>query len=222
MFPECLNRVLEKRTEFLTTQLLPMSEGNEPIAYLLLSGCVVLCNRNGATAYVFWPGDLVVAPSEIPGSTLKLKAVAESVCISGPRTRLLEECARQLELTQWIWDQQSRREVELYRRLEVLTTETVERRVLLTVADLADRSQAASPGHPMPLAQNEIAELAGATRETTSTLLNRMRRRGMVVLGRRRIEVATPDVLRALRALPEEVEPPLLSQPEIPPFGQLP
>ena len=59
----------------------------------------------------------------------------------------------------------------------------------------------------MPLAQNEVAELAGATRETTSTLLNRMRRRGMVELGRRRIQVAAPDVLRALSGLSEPEEP---------------
>lgn len=201
MFPECLNRALEARIEFATTQFLPVSNGAQPLAYLLLSGCVVLLGRNGATAGAYWPGDLITAPSEEAGFT-KMKAVAETSCLAGPVNRLLEECARDVDLTRWIWLQRMRRELELLRRLEVLTSETVERRVLLTVADLADRAGAVSPGVPMPLAQNEIADLAGATRETTSTLLNRLRRRGMVELGRRRIQVSAPDVLRALEGLP--------------------
>ena len=207
MFPESLHRVFADRFDVLAGESLPTENGTEPLAYLLISGCVTLINRIGSTAAVFWPGDLIVAPSERSGMYMVLKAVAGSVCVRARRADLLAEANKHHEIVRWIWQQQERREVELHRRLELLTAEGVERRILLTVADLADRSQAAAPGLAMPLAQNEVAELAGATRETTSTLLNRMRRRGMVELGRRRIQVAAPDVLRALSGLSEPEEP---------------
>jgi CRP-like cAMP-binding protein len=207
MFPESLqNLVFSDRLEFVTGQSLAIADGGGPFVYLLMSGCVTLINRLGATSAVFWPGDLIVVPAGLPGTPMLVKAVAETHCLRGRQADLMTESGKNPEIARWVWQQQSRREAELHRRLELLTAETVERRVLLTVADLADRSNIVSPGNPMPLAQNEVAELAGATRETTSTLLNRMRRRGMVVLGRRRIVVAAPDVLRALNGLGEDSE----------------
>ena len=203
MFPESLRSVLAGRSQFSPGQLLPLTEGIEPVAYALLSGCVILVNGNGDAAAVYWPGDLVVAPVDRTGATGILRSIAVSVCLGGRYSDLMLECARQLELTRWVWRQRESREADLLRRLELLTKGSVEQRVLHTVADLADRSNAAAPGTPMPLAQNEIAELAGATRETTSTLLNRLRRRGVVELGRRHIQVAVPDLLRSLTGLAE-------------------
>jgi len=204
MLPEFLHRIPADPAELLAGQILTVREGAEPLVYVLLTGCVILLNRLGATAAVSWPGDLLVAPAEGMGATMLLKAVADSLCLRVRRADLLAESARQPEIALWIWEQHERREAELHRRLELLTAESVERRVLQTVADLADRCRAAAPlGYPMPLAQNEVADLAGATRETTSTLLNRMRRRGMVELGRRRIHVSAPEVLRSLSRLTE-------------------
>ena len=203
MFPESLRRVFVDRVEYLAGQALPTSNGIEPIVQVIVSGCVTLVNRIGMASAVFWPGDLVVAPIERSGAAMVLKAVAETVCLRATSASLLAECGRQQEVGRWVWQQQERREVELHRRLELLSAESVERRVLLTVADLADRAKVARPGVPMPLAQNEVAELAGATRETTSTLLNRMRRLGMVELGRRRIHVVDAEVLRTLQGLTE-------------------
>jgi CRP-like cAMP-binding protein len=208
MFPESLqNLVFHDRLEFVTGQSLAIADGTGPCVYLLTSGCVTLVNRLGATSAVFWPGDLIVVPAGLTGTPMVLKAVAETHCLRGRQSDLVTECGKSPEVARWVWQQQARREAELHRRLELLTAETVERRVLLTVADLADRSNIVSPGNPMPLAQNEVAELAGATRETTSTLLNRMRRRGMVVLGRRRIVVSAPEMLRTLSGLGEEPDP---------------
>jgi CRP-like cAMP-binding protein len=203
MFPESLRRVFADRVEYLAGQALPASNGIEPIVHVLVSGCVTLMNRIGMTSAVFWPGDLIVAPVERAGAPMVLKAVAETVCLRAASAGLLAECGQNLDGARWVWQQQERRELELHRRLELLSAESVERRVLLTVADLADRAKMARPGLPMPLAQNEVAELAGATRETTSTLLNRMRRLGMVELGRRRIHVVDSGVLRTLQGLTE-------------------
>ena len=201
MFPESLRRVFVDRVEYLAGQALPVSNGPEPILHVLVSGCVTLVNRMGMTSAVFWPGDRIVAPVERAGAAMILKAVAETVCLRASLADLMTECGRQPDVARWVWQQQERREIELHRRLELLSAESVERRVLLTVADLADRAKTARPDSPMPLAQNEVAELAGATRETTSTLLNRMRRLGMVELGRRRIHVVDPDALRTLQGL---------------------
>ena len=197
MFPESLQSVFGGRSEFVVGQRLPIQDGSEALVYLVLDGCVVLTNRNGATAAVFWPGDLLILPLEPTDyPTMSLKAIAQTTCLCGRKTELLAENARQLDVAAWVWRQSHRRELELHRRLELLTAEAVERRILLTVADLADRASQVAPGKPMPLAQNEIAELAGATRETTSTLLNRLKRQGFVNLGRRHVHVAAPDLLR--------------------------
>ena len=182
MFPESLQSVFGGRSEYLVGQQLPIQDGNDASVYLLVTGCVVLTNRNGAAAAVFWPGDLVIVPVEpIDHPAMCLRAIAPSTCLCGRKTDLLAESARQLDVAAWVWRQQQRRELELHRRLELLTAEAVERRILLTVADLADRASQVAPGKPMPLAQNEIADLAGATRETTSTLLNRLKRQGQPV-----------------------------------------
>ena len=197
MFPESLHSVFGGQTEFLVGQQLPPQDGSGALVYLVLTGCVVLTNRNGAATSVFWPGDLVISPLEPTDfPAMCLKAIAQTTCLCGRQTDLLAANARQLEVASWVWRQQQRRELELHRRLELLTAEAVERRILLTVADLADRAHQVAPGKPMPLAQNEIAELAGATRETTSTLLNRLKRQGFVDLGRRHVHVAAPDLLR--------------------------
>ena len=54
--------------------------------------------------------------------------------------------------------------------------------------------------YSLPLSQSELASLIGATRETTSTTLNSLARRGLLRLGRRMVTVATPEALKqALR-----------------------
>jgi CRP/FNR family transcriptional regulator len=50
--------------------------------------------------------------------------------------------------------------------------------------------------YSIPLSQSELASLIGATRETTSTTLNSLARRGLVRLGRRLLVVSSVDHLR--------------------------
>ncbi len=49
----------------------------------------------------------------------------------------------------------------------------------------------------MPLSQSELASLIGATRETTSTTLNALARRGLIRLGRRLLIVNSADAVRS-------------------------
>lgn len=123
MLPEFLHRVPADRTELLAGQSLALREGAEPLVYILLTGCVILRNRQGAAAAVSWPGDLLVAPVEGIGANMLLKAAADSVCLRARRADLLAESARQPEIALWIWEQHERREAELHRRLELLTAD---------------------------------------------------------------------------------------------------
>jgi DNA-binding IclR family transcriptional regulator len=50
--------------------------------------------------------------------------------------------------------------------------------------------------YSLPLSQSELASLIGATRETTSTTLNALARRGLIKLGRRLLVVPSADNLR--------------------------
>ena len=47
--------------------------------------------------------------------------------------------------------------------------------------------------YSIPLSQGELASLIGATRETTSTTLNALARRGVIRLGRRQLIVPSID-----------------------------
>jgi CRP/FNR family transcriptional regulator len=51
-------------------------------------------------------------------------------------------------------------------------------------------------GYHLPLTQLELADLIGATRETTSTTLNQLERRGLVRLSRRLLTIPSPAMLR--------------------------
>lgn len=68
----------------------------------------------------------------------------------------------------------------------------VETRVLRRLAELADLY-----GSVVPLPQEVLAELAGATRPTVNQVLRGLQERDLVALGRGRIEIADLEALRA-------------------------
>jgi CRP-like cAMP-binding protein len=78
---------------------------------------------------------------------------------------------------------------DLQKKIELLCTKDVEYRILHCLAESArsfgTRSEAGE--YAIPLSQREVASLIGATRETTSTTLNQMARRGQIRLGRRQL-----------------------------------
>jgi len=194
MLPEILLKLPFDRVEFAPGQTLPSQEDGESCLYILLNGCVTLKDPGNTANTVFWPEDLVAGA---PDHSLKAASRTEAlrVCAS----TLLSVAWQNEDLIRWLWQQQQMRQTELLSRISLLTKEGVHRRVILTLAGLSERSG----GNPMPLAQKELADLAGATRETTSTLLNRMRRRGLVQLGRRMIRVSSSAALRDIQSLEE-------------------
>ena len=90
------------------------------------------------------------------------------------------------------------RRMALAEKVELLCLRDVEYRILHYLAEL---SAVVTPvidgeGYQLPITQLELADLIGATRETTSTTLNQLERRGLIKLSRRMLTVPSPEQLR--------------------------
>ncbi len=78
----------------------------------------------------------------------------------------------------------------LAEKLELLSLQDVERRILYSLEELAKLVKpGADHGYPLPITQLELADLIGATRETTSTTLNQLEKKGLVKLSRRLLTI---------------------------------
>ena len=87
----------------------------------------------------------------------------------------------------------------LAHNIELLCLHDVEYRILCHLVALCDLVKPIEdgPGHQLPITQLELADLIGATRETTSTTLNHLERRGLVKLSRRLLTIPAPAKLRS-------------------------
>ncbi len=111
------------------------------------------------------------------------------------------------------------RRFALAEKVELLCLHDVEYRILHYLAELSALVSAPvnGEGYQVPITQLELADLIGATRETTSTTLNQLERRGLVRLSRRMLTIGAPEKLRAAaleRDRMEKVPGPVLSAPE--------
>ena len=90
------------------------------------------------------------------------------------------------------------RKQEMAEKVELLCVHDVEYRILHYLAQLSSllSGVANGDGYQIPITQLELADLIGATRETTSTTLNQLERRGLVKLSRRLLTVPSPQDLR--------------------------
>jgi CRP/FNR family transcriptional regulator len=148
----------------------------------------------------------VVRPGELFGDRVfagesarecTAESLADCVVYEMAHEEFVTQCKEHPELWNWVAAQLERRIEEVERRLHLVSFCRVEQRILVLLADLAS----AFPDHEthgpqIPLAQAEIASLIGATRETTSSTLNQLERRGLLILGRRHVEVPSVQALR--------------------------
>ncbi len=90
------------------------------------------------------------------------------------------------------------RRLALAEKVELLCLHDVEYRILHYLAELSAvvKAQDDIEGYQLPITQLELADLIGATRETTSTTLNQLERRGLLKLSRRMLTVPSPSLLR--------------------------
>ena len=88
---------------------------------------------------------------------------------------------------------------QLARKVELLCLHDVEYRILYYLAELCKLIQPVegTQEFQIPITQLELADLIGATRETTSTTLNQLERRGLLKLSRRMMTVPSPERLRS-------------------------
>ncbi len=131
------------------------------------------------------------------------QAIKESVVHIIPAEPFRRMCHRKPDMWLWIADLLDRRLREQNRKLELMAFHRVDQRILYLLIDMAEIFGTYSAGKvslSVPLSQAELASLVGATRETTSTILNTLERRGLLRLGRRLLHVPSLEALRAAAA----------------------
>ena len=173
--------------------------------YLIDEGLVKLTRTNGT-------GDRIILCISGPGHVVGEEALgdgtgtyyAEAETLTGatiyrvPRETLNRAFASNPELASALTTAIIQQKRGFAEKVELLCLHDVEYRILHYLAELTSLVKAAgdSEGYQLPITQLELADLIGATRETTSTTLNQLERRGLVRLSRRLLTIPSPDTLR--------------------------
>jgi CRP-like cAMP-binding protein len=127
--------------------------------------------------------------------TMAAEVLQEGVIYVIPRDIFLRVCEKRPDLWRELAGVLTVRKRQLEKKIELLCLHDVEYRILYYMAELARTFGAKANGseYSIPLSQGELASLIGATRETTSTTLNLLARRGLIKLGRRQLIVPSVD-----------------------------
>ena len=130
---------------------------------------------------------------------ISAEVLQEGVIYVLPRDLFLRVCEKRPELWREMCGLLTARKRELEKKIELLCLHDVEYRILYYMAELAKTFGAKSNAseYSIPLSQGELASLIGATRETTSTTLNALARRGIIRLGRRQLIVPSVEGILA-------------------------
>jgi CRP-like cAMP-binding protein len=130
---------------------------------------------------------------------ISAEVLQEGVIYVLPRDLFLRVSEKRPELWREISGLLTTRKRELEKKIELLCLHDVEYRILYYMGELAKTFGAKSNAseYSIPLSQGELASLIGATRETTSTTLNALARRGIIRLGRRQLIVPSVEGIQA-------------------------
>lgn len=169
--------------------------------FFLESGLVKISKRGDDNKEIILQ---IVAAGELFGEqalgsessrSIAAEVLQEGVIYVIPRDVFTRACDQHPELWREISALLTVRKRQLEKKIELLCLRDVEYRILYYLADLARMFGARSGGseYSIPLSQGELASLIGATRETTSTTLNALARRGVIRLGRRQLIVPSID-----------------------------
>jgi CRP-like cAMP-binding protein len=174
--------------------------------YFLEEGLVKLTRTNEVGKRIILsvrgPGDLVgeeVLADPPQGFYTEAEVLTNAVVSQIPRETLRQAFAENnlaLPLINYILQRRNALAV----KIELLCLNDVEYRILHYLAELSSlvRPSEGSNEYQIPITQLELADLIGATRETTSTTLNQLERRGLIKLSRRMLVVSSPDRLQAV------------------------
>jgi CRP/FNR family transcriptional regulator, cyclic AMP receptor protein len=169
--------------------------------FFLESGLVKILKRGDDNKEIILQ---IVSPGELFGEqalgtevarSMAAEVLQEGVIYVIPRDLFVRVCDDHPELWREMSALLTARKRQLEKKIELLCLRDVEYRILYYMADLAKTFGAKSSGaeYSIPLSQGELASLIGATRETTSTTLNALARRGVIRLGRRQLIVPSID-----------------------------
>ena len=151
----------------------------------------------------------IIPPGQIFGETalfmggqrlFSAEVMQEGVVFEIPRDLFLNFCDAHPETWKQLSELFASRQRELEQKVSLLCLYDVESRILHYLGSLASVfgvSATNGQEYSLPLSQSELASLIGATRETTSTTLNALARRGLVKLGRRLLIVSSAAAVRA-------------------------
>lgn len=114
-----------------------------------------------------------------------------------PRELFLEVCKARPDVWRMISEVLALRARDLQKTVATLCVCDVELRILHCLRHLAPVfGRHGSDEYTLPMTQVEVAQLVGATRETTSTILNCLDRRGLIILGRGHLRVPSISALQ--------------------------
>lgn len=182
-------------------------EGDESsFLYLLESGLVKICARGSGdqeiVLRVLGPGGVFGLAGLLGDSPRTAHAVALSRVniMAVPRGAVLDYCRHHPDFWAFLAKLLADHQAGLYRKIRMLVLHDVRYRLLSCLIELSEICGPDAPGSPIysiPLSQEDLALIIGATRETTSNKLNELARRKLVILGRRRVVIGSLDNLRA-------------------------
>ena len=167
-----------------------------PGVYLIQSGCVKLQRRGFLE--LRWPNDLVGEEGLQTGpkrAENNATAQVDSVLLLLPPEvlRSLENLGQIQAVLRYVLHLTAKTS----QQLESLATQNIRHRILHSLLDWSNELAAANPGCcEIRLTQAEVSQAVGATRETTSTILNDLQRAGLIQLARKRIYIAQPGLLQ--------------------------
>jgi CRP-like cAMP-binding protein len=149
------------------------------------------------------PGELVgeeVLAEDAPLYQGDAEALTTASLYRIPRETLIGTLRTNFDFAAALIDYLVHRKSALARKVELLCLHDVEYRILHYLAELSSlvRPVINGEGYQLPITQAELADLIGATRETTSTTLNQLERKGLVKLSRRLLTVPSPSTLRSV------------------------
>jgi len=173
--------------------------------YLLDSGYIKIVKKGRDGKEVLLS---IIAPGQIFGEqaitfngprSASAEVLQDGILYEIPRNIFLEFCRTHPEVWQHLAELLIERSRDAEEKVGMLCLNDVETRILHYLGSLSSVfGVQVVNGHEysLPLSQSELASLIGATRETTSTTLNTLARRGLLKLGRRVVTVTSQDALR--------------------------
>jgi CRP/FNR family cyclic AMP-dependent transcriptional regulator len=166
--------------------------------YFLEDGLIKLTRTNAAGGRLilslYGPNDLLGEES-LSGGNSTYHAEAEVLCPSIvykiPWAAIKRVIAAHPELSEAFLRHVLESKHSFARKVELLCLQDVETRILYYLDQLAKLVKPSDDqlGCALPITQLELADLVGATRETISTTLNHLERRGFVRLSRRLVTI---------------------------------